>query len=77
MDAVFQLADRISVLVCRAHHRPRHRRRDPQPSGGARRLSRGGRGMSLLEVNGLEAFYGASQALFGVDLKSPRANWWR
>jgi branched-chain amino acid transport system ATP-binding protein len=25
--------------------------------------------MSLLEVQGLEAFYGASQALFGVDLE--------
>jgi branched-chain amino acid transport system ATP-binding protein len=25
--------------------------------------------MSLLEVNKLEAFYGASQALFGVDLE--------
>jgi ABC-type branched-subunit amino acid transport system ATPase component len=69
MDAVFQLADRISVLVSRKDHRPRQCRRDPQPSGSAYRLSRGGRGMSLLEVSKLEAFYGASQALFGVDLE--------
>jgi ABC-type branched-subunit amino acid transport system ATPase component len=33
--------------------------------------------MSLLEVRGLEAFYGGSQALFGVDFASPRANWSR
>jgi branched-chain amino acid transport system ATP-binding protein len=35
MDAVFKLADRISVLVAGTHHRPRHRRRDPQQSGSA------------------------------------------
>src|SRR5690606_22791841 len=51
----------------RAYHRQRHRRRGAPQPGSPHRLS-GRRGMTLLEVSGAEAFYGASQALFGVDL---------
>ena len=70
MDAVFALADRISVLVYGriiATGTVAEVRDDPR---GARRLSgRGGRGMSLLlRDRGVEAIYGASQVLFGVDL---------
>ena len=53
MDAVFALADRISVLVYGAHHRQRQRRRDPQRSRGAPRLSGSGR-MTLLQVAAIE-----------------------
>jgi energy-coupling factor transporter ATP-binding protein EcfA2 len=76
MDAVFQLADRISVLVSGQDHRPRHRRRDPQPSGSAHRLSRGGRGMSLLEVQGSKPSMAPRRRCSASILKSPRANWW-
>src|SRR5690606_13357366 len=51
----------------RPHHRVRHGRRDPRRPASAPRLS-GGRDMSLLSVSGLETFYGASQALFGVEI---------
>jgi branched-chain amino acid transport system ATP-binding protein len=51
MDAVFQLADRISVLVSGRIIARGTADEIRNQSGSAYRLSRGGRGMSLLEVN--------------------------
>ena len=69
MQAVFALADRISVLVeghIIATGDPAVRACRPRRP---RRLPRGG-GMNapLLEITGLEAGYGQSQVLFGVDM---------
>ena len=69
MQAVFALADRISVLVegrIIATGDSAGRARQP---GRARRLpGRGGMSAPLLAISGLEAGYGESQVLFGVDL---------
>ena len=71
MDAVFKLADRISVLVYGRVDRLRRPGGDPRQSRRARRVSRragpgGLTAMALLEVDGLTAFYGTSQVLFGM-----------
>ena len=69
MEAVFKLADRISVLAYGrivATGTPDEVRADEQAPCC---LSRERRGMSLLEVSGLESGYGLSQVLFGVELK--------
>ena len=69
MGVVFSLADRISVLVYGqiiASDTPERIRENP---GRARSLSRAGRfvmGAPLLEVAGLEAYYGKSHILHGV-----------
>ncbi len=65
MDAVFALADRVSVLVAGAVIATGTPGRGSRRPGRARRLS--GRGM--LTVTGLEAGYGTAQALFGVDFE--------
>ncbi len=67
MDAVFRLADRITVLSygrVLATGSVDEVRARPRSAGG---LS-GGPGVSLLEVRGITATYGHVQALFGVDL---------
>src|SRR5690606_5613095 len=51
----------------RQRDRLRQGRGRPKRSGSPPRLS-GRPGMSLLALSGLQTFYGASQALFGVDL---------
>ena len=69
MDAVFALADRVLGHRLRAYRRQRRPGRDPAPTPrcagpiSERRIMG-----ALLEVEGVTAFYGASQALFGVDL---------
>ena len=70
MDAVFVDRRPHFGARARAHHRDRHAGRDSRGCGGARGLSRRGvRHMSaLLEIRALNAWYGASQALHGVDL---------
>src|SRR3546814_20194671 len=63
------------TTLFRSHHCQRHGRGDPRLRRGARGLSRRssaperqGRRL-MLEAAGIETFYGASQALFGVDLQ--------
>ena len=71
MDAVFALADRISVLVNGECIATGIGRRDPRQRAGARRLSRRGRRM-MLRVAELQARYGRSQVLFDIDLDGRR-----
>ena len=81
MQAVFALSDRVTVLVygrvlaCGSADEIRN---DPQvredaiwaANAGARPPPAGSRGMSaLLSLRGVTAHYGASQALFGIDLE--------
>src|SRR5579872_1159539 len=49
-----------------------HAAPDQERSGGARSLSRGSARMSLLEVEGLNSFYGDSHILFDVALRVER-----
>jgi len=65
MDAVFRLADRISVLVYGASS-PAVRPKDKNESGGAKSIP--GRGRLMLEVRDLQTAYGRSQVLFGISL---------
>ncbi|MER3455846.1 MAG: ABC transporter [candidate division GAL15 bacterium] len=90
MDVVFQVADRITVLVdgrVVASGPPEVVREDPEvhraylghaleearaPRASSRpRAQANASGPALLEVQGLEASYGTSQVLFGVDLRVP------
>jgi ATPase components of various ABC-type transport systems, contain duplicated ATPase len=79
MEAVFALADRITVLVYGRVIASGVPDCDPQQRRGQARLSRrpacGGRPclkprwlMTLLEVDGIETCYGLSQVLFGLSL---------
>ena len=71
MDAVFALADRITVLVYGRVIAIGHAGRDPRQRRGAPGLSRrrGRIGLRCCEVaRRSTAFYGASQVLFGMEL---------
>ena len=81
MDAVFELADRLTVMQDGARDRQRIaatrcgciRRCAPPISAITERLV-----TALLKVERLEAFYGASQILHGVDLAiDSAASRWR
>ena len=75
MDAVFRLADRISVLVNGRVIASGSAGGDPRERGSEARLpGRGGDRVSepLLRVENLETAYGASQVLFGVVARDPR-----
>ena len=76
MEAVFALADRITVLVYGRVIASGTPDGDPRQRGGARRLSRraGGDvdGADLLELEGVETCYGLSQVLFGMSLSIAR-----
>ena len=70
MDAIFELAEKITVLQRRLGAGRGHAGRDQGQRGRAGSLSRrGARGMSLLEVNGLNSYYGDSHILFDVALR--------
>ena len=72
MGVVFDLADRISVLVYGRNHRQRHARPHPREQRRARSLSRAaGRRMKapLLEVADMHAYYGKSHILHGVTFR--------
>ena len=78
MDAVFRIADRITVMVNGAVHRQRRARR---PSAGQPPRCRpptwaapndAACDAALLEAQGLHAWYGASHVLHGVDLAIAR-----
>ncbi len=87
MDVVFQVADRITVLVdgrVLASGPPEAVRADPEVHRAYLGHALDGRGPrtapaprrpragpALLEVEGLEAAYGSSQVLFGVHLRVP------
>ena len=66
MDAVFALADRISVLIYGKHPRERHAGAGARRPAGGHRLSRRGDGM-MLAVEKLAAGYGPAQVLFDVS----------
>ena len=68
MDAVFRLADRISVMVDGRLIATGAPLRNPQQSRGQESLS-GRRAMPSPEVENLETAYGASQVLFGLGLE--------
>ena len=76
MDAVFALADRISVLVYGRVIASGSAGRDPRQRRGQARLSRRSAcgdppwltPPPLLEVDGIETCYGLSQVLFGMSL---------
>ena len=68
MEAVFALADRISVLVYGRVIATGSAGRDPRQCRGPRRLSRRGGADLMLAVENLAAGYGDSQVLFGIDL---------
>jgi branched-chain amino acid transport system ATP-binding protein len=78
MDAVFRLANRLTVLVQGPRADERHGRRSARasrcaggvPRYGSRRtrMSTATTTKTLLEAKSIEAGYGASQVLFGIDL---------
>ena len=74
MEAVFALADRITVLVYGRDHRLRHAGRDPRQCRGAAGLSRRAGGGRMAErsaarsLDDIETCYGLSQVLFGMSL---------
>ena len=78
MDALFELAERITVLQEGRVLVEGTPERDQGQRGRAGSLSRrGARGMSLLEVNGLNSYYGDSHILFDVSLGSSATRSWR
>jgi branched-chain amino acid transport system ATP-binding protein len=71
MNVVFGLADRIAVLVYGqviAVDTPEAIRRDPRSASCLPGPARASRRPAMLEIEGLSAWYGASQVLFGVSL---------
>ena len=74
MDAVFRVADRITVMVNGAGHRQRRAGSDPQPIRRCRRAYLGeGHCMSRCRWRdrALHTYYGDSHVLHGVDLAMP------
>ena len=73
MDALFELAERITVLQegrVLVEGTPEEIKGNAAGAGSLpRRRARGGRGMSLLEVKGLNSYYGDSHILFDVSLR--------
>ena len=70
MDAIFELAERITVLHegrVLAEGTPEEIKTQRRRPGSLSRRS--ARGMSLLEVNGLNSYYGDSHILFDVSLR--------
>ena len=74
MEALFELAERITVLHEGARPRRRHAGRNPAQQLGPGSLSRrGGGGVSaLLEVDRINSYYGDSHILFDVSLRVER-----
>ena len=75
MDALFELAERVTVLAGGARAGRRHAGGNQEQRDRAGSLSRrrkDARGMSLLEVNGLNSYYGDSHILFDVALRVER-----
>ena len=72
MEAVFKLADRVSVIVYGkiiATGTPQELRKNAE---GARCLSWSGSGLSLLHVEKLQAGYGSAKVLFDVGFVESR-----
>ena len=68
MDAVFALADRVSVLVNGAMHRNRHERCSRSNDPAVRTAYLGEGDLLMLRVDGLQASYGRSRVLFDISL---------
>ena len=79
MDAVFELAERITVLHEGALLAEGTPDGDPAQQPGAGSLSRRGRGSmsALLEVERINSFYGDSHILFDVSLRVDATRSWR